>query len=56
MREAEKHFGRLDILVNNAGVMYLEPVEEADLGRWRHMIELNLIGLIAATRNPPCPA
>lgn len=50
VREAEDHFGRLDILINNAGVMYLEPVIEADLGRWRHMIELNLLGLIAATQ------
>src|SRR5579875_2108257 len=50
VRETEARFGRLDILVNNAGVMYLEPVAEADLGRWRHMIELNLIGLIAASQ------
>src|SRR5580765_733297 len=38
--DTEKHFGRLDVLVNNAGVMYLEPVAEADLGRWRRMLEL----------------
>lgn len=50
VRETERHFGRLDILVNNAGVMYLEPVAEADLGRWRHMLELNVLGLIAATQ------
>ena len=48
--EAEAHFGRVDILVNNAGVMYLEPVDSADLGRWRHMLELNVLGLIAATQ------
>ncbi|MEO5622414.1 MAG: SDR family NAD(P)-dependent oxidoreductase, partial [Dokdonella sp.] len=48
--ETEAHFGRVDILVNNAGVMYLEPVETADLGRWRHMLELNVLGLIAATQ------
>ncbi len=48
--ETEAHFGRLDILVNNAGVMYLEPVDSADLGRWRHMLELNVLGLIAATQ------
>lgn len=50
VRETEQHFGRLDILVNNAGVMYLEPVAEADLGRWRQMLELNVLGLIAATQ------
>ena len=50
VHEAERAFGRLDILVNNAGVMYLEPVIEADLARWRHMFELNVLGLIAATQ------
>ncbi|PWK87613.1 SDR family NAD(P)-dependent oxidoreductase [Fulvimonas soli] len=50
VKETEAHYGRLDVLVNNAGVMYLEPVAEADLGRWRHMLELNLLGLIAATQ------
>ena len=48
--ETEARFGRLDILVNNAGVMYLEPIDSADLGRWRHMLELNMLGLIAATQ------
>jgi NADP-dependent 3-hydroxy acid dehydrogenase YdfG len=48
--ETEAHYGRLDILVNNAGVMYLEPVEEADLGRWRRMLELNVLSLIASTQ------
>lgn len=50
VKEAEAHYGRLDILVNNAGVMYLEPVAEADLGRWRHMLELNVLSLIASTQ------
>lgn len=50
VRETEAHFGRLDILVNNAGVMYLEPVAEADLGRWRRMLELNVLSLIASTQ------
>jgi len=48
--DTEKYFGRLDILVNNAGVMYLEPVAEADLGRWRRMLELNVLSLIASTQ------
>ena len=50
VKEAETHYGRLDILINNAGVMYLEPVAEADLGRWRSMLELNLLSLIASTQ------
>lgn len=50
VKETEAHYGRLDILVNNAGVMYLEPVIEADLGRWRSMIELNVLSLIASSQ------
>ena len=46
----EAHYGRLDILINNAGVMYLEPVAEADLGRWRQMLALNVLSLIASTQ------
>jgi NADP-dependent 3-hydroxy acid dehydrogenase YdfG len=48
--EAEAAMGGLDLLVNNAGVMFLEPVSEADLGRWRDMIELNLTALITASQ------
>jgi NADP-dependent 3-hydroxy acid dehydrogenase YdfG len=48
--EAEQAMGGLDLLVNNAGVMFLEPVAEADLGRWRDMIELNLTALITASQ------
>lgn len=48
--ETEAHFGRLDILVNNAGVMYLGPIDTADLGKWRHMYDLNVMGLMAATQ------
>lgn len=50
VKETEAHYGRLDMLVNNAGVMYLEPVAEADLGRWRHMLELNVLSMIASTQ------
>lgn len=50
VKATESRFDRLDILINNAGVMYLEPVATADLARWRSMIELNLLGLIAATQ------
>jgi NADP-dependent 3-hydroxy acid dehydrogenase YdfG len=50
VKETEARYGRLDILINNAGVMYLEPVAEADLGRWRRMLELNVLSLIASTQ------
>jgi NADP-dependent 3-hydroxy acid dehydrogenase YdfG len=50
VKETQAHYGHLDILVNNAGVMYLEPVADADLGRWRRMLELNVLSLIASTQ------
>jgi len=42
--------GGLDILVNNAGVMLLEAVESADTDDWRQMVEVNLLGLMSATK------
>jgi NADP-dependent 3-hydroxy acid dehydrogenase YdfG len=50
VKETEAHFGRLDVLVNNAGVMYLEPVDNASLERWRNMFDLNVVSLIASTQ------
>lgn len=50
VHDTEAKFGQLDILINNAGVMYLEPVAEADLGRWKHMMDLNVMGLIATSQ------
>ena len=48
VQDTEAHFGCLDILVNNAGVMYLEPIDSADMTRWQHMIQLNLLALMAS--------
>lgn len=48
--ETEAQFDRLDMLINNAGVMYLGPIETADLSKWRHMYDLNVMGLMAATQ------
>jgi hypothetical protein len=43
-------FGSLDILINNAGVMLLEPIERATAANFRQSIEVNLLGLMNATR------
>jgi NADP-dependent 3-hydroxy acid dehydrogenase YdfG len=45
-----ERFSRIDLLVNNAGVMLLAPVAEALLEEWRHMIDLNLLGLMSMTK------
>jgi NADP-dependent 3-hydroxy acid dehydrogenase YdfG len=50
VKETETHFGRIDVLVNNAGVMYLEPIANASLERWRSMFDLNVLSLIASTQ------
>jgi NADP-dependent 3-hydroxy acid dehydrogenase YdfG len=49
VKRVEAEWGRLDILINNAGVMYLEPISEEALDRWRKMVEVNVLGLIGAT-------
>ena len=45
-----ERFGRLDILVNNAGVMILAPFAEQSPADWRQMVDVNLLGLLYATR------
>ena len=43
-------WARLDILVNNAGLMLLSPIERARVDDWRRMLDLNLLGLMVASR------
>jgi NADP-dependent 3-hydroxy acid dehydrogenase YdfG len=46
---ANEALGGLDALVNNAGVMLLGPLQGADPGEWRTMIDVNLLGLLYCT-------
>jgi NADP-dependent 3-hydroxy acid dehydrogenase YdfG len=46
---AHSELGGLDCLVNNAGVMLLGPLQGADPGEWRTMIEVNCLGLLYCT-------
>lgn len=42
--ETVSKYGRLDIMVSNAGILIAEPIENADLGKWRKVIDVNLVG------------
>ncbi len=48
--ETVAELGRLDILVNNAGVMLLGPIEDAPVEEWDQMVQVNLLGLLYASR------
>src|SRR6185503_13370714 len=43
-------FGRLDILVNNAAVAEPAPIESSDLDHYAKHFDLNVRGLLLATR------
>ncbi|WP_165075829.1 SDR family NAD(P)-dependent oxidoreductase [Paludisphaera rhizosphaerae] len=47
---AKKAYGRLDVLVNNAGVYEFAPLEEITLEHFRKQFDLNVLGLILATK------
>jgi 3-oxoacyl-[acyl-carrier protein] reductase len=48
--EAKKVFGKIDILVNNAGVYEFRPLEEIDEQHFRKHFDLNVFGLLLATK------
>jgi 2-keto-3-deoxy-L-fuconate dehydrogenase len=41
---------RIDLLVNNAGIGAIGSVEDGDLAEWRHILDVNLFGVVHATR------
>ena len=48
--EIPESFQNVDILLNNAGLARgMEPAQDADLGKWREMIETNVLGLVTIT-------
>ncbi|HZW32795.1 MAG TPA: glucose 1-dehydrogenase [Isosphaeraceae bacterium] len=47
---AKEAFGRLDVLVNNAGVYEFAPLEDVTPEHFHKLFDLNVLGLILATR------
>ena len=45
-----EQFGRLDVLIANAGVETFGSAAEVDLTEWRHVMEVNVDGVLLAVR------
>jgi 2-keto-3-deoxy-L-fuconate dehydrogenase len=48
--EAAEALGGLDILVNNAGIGAAGTVEDNDDAEWRHVLDVNVLGMVRTTR------
>jgi 3-oxoacyl-[acyl-carrier protein] reductase len=48
--EAIRAFGRVDVLVNNAGIYEFAPLEEVTVEHFHKLFDLNVLGLILASR------
>jgi short-subunit dehydrogenase len=48
IKRTETHFGRIDGLINCAGQGYDAPVERTDLGVFRHIFDLDVVGPLVA--------
>jgi len=48
--ETKREFGKLDIVVNNAGIYEFAPIEEVTAEQFHKMFDLNVLGLILASR------
>lgn len=49
-KESTKAFGKLDILINNAGIYEFAPLEELSEEHFHKQFNLNVLGLLLATR------
>lgn len=48
--QAVREFGRVDIVVANAAILIAEPIAEADAGKWRAVLDVNLFGYFLVTK------
>lgn len=49
--DAEERFGPVTILVNNAGILDFSSVEHQDVGKFRQVIEVNLVGTMIGIKS-----
>ena len=45
-----ERYGRIDILINNAGIIYKDIIDELDIERYKHVIDVNLNGTVICTK------
>jgi NAD(P)-dependent dehydrogenase (short-subunit alcohol dehydrogenase family) len=50
MRKVADAFGAIDVLVNNAGISAVGTVEDNDDDEWHRVLDVNLIGMVRATK------
>ena len=49
--KAVEEFGGVDIVVSNAGILFAGEIDEFPVGRWRAVIEVNLVGYFLVAKH-----